>query len=512
MLEQATEGSSGLLIIASAILVFFSIGIIGRVSGQLQQYGSYLYRNCVHSCGRHMRNLVVISALAIVVCMSGNAMAAYKIGTDKAHLKIGGLLQGWITLDQDKAPDGESWENEYYLRRMRLMFYGQISKWVNFFVETDNPNFGKGGDFSMNMFIQDAYLEINLHKMIQIDGGMILVPFSHHAMQGATSLLSIDYHTSLIRYPAGSNKVWRDYGAMVRGIFFDKWLEYRIGIFNGVHGKAAEIRKMSKDIDSDGVDEDIWWKESSDPRNAADYPRLTGRLTFNIFESEGGAGAGGMFYDGIYLKNTKEGLVSTKKVLSIGGSIDWQKDLNVVVGDIPSDEERSTSTVSAKASGQGTDLLTRKNKSTSDYLALAADVFWDIPIGKSKKMSLNGQMGFFYYDFGDRSNPNAYYNISLDTKTFTGYGVMGELGFRYDRYQPLIIVDWYESDGGYSTNELSGLSNHNEDLGDLLGVYGGFNVWLFGHTTSLKIQFGANQANGADDWSMSGRLQAQLLF
>ena len=38
-----------------------------------------------------------------------------------------------------------------------------------------------------------------------------------------------------------------------------------------------------------------------------DMPRVTGRLTVNVFDPEGGAGVGGMFYDGIYLKE-KDGI------------------------------------------------------------------------------------------------------------------------------------------------------------------------------------------------------------
>ncbi len=511
-MEQDIEGSQILLLFSCAILSLFAFGIM-RAWLVLRSYFKAAHHLPFIAAGRTNAKAILFGvALVISITMTHDATAAFKIGTDNTHLKIGGLLQGWITLDEDKAPDGDSWENEYYLRRMRLMFYGQISKWVNFFIETDNPNFGKGGDVSMNMFIQDAYLEINLHEMIQIDGGMILVPFSHHGMQGATSLLAIDYHTSHVRYPAGSNKVWRDYGAMVKGIFFQKWLEYRIGIFNGVHGKAAEIRKDAVDIDGDGTVEDIWWKESSDPRNGSDCPRLVARLTFNIFEPEGGAGAGGMFYDGIYLKMTDKGLVSSKKVLSIGGSIDWQKDLNIVLNDLPSLQERATATATAKSQGADTALLSRTTRSSSDYIGAAGDLFFDIPLGSNKLMSINGQADFFYYNYGDRSDPNAYYNTSQDTKSFTGYGIMSELGFRYDRYQPLVIVDWYESEGGYTTNPMSGESKHSADLGDLFGIYGGFNYWLFGHSTSFKIQFGANKANGAQDWNMSGRFQAQLLF
>lgn len=462
----------------------------------------------------HSRILHALSCLALALCLCAGAPAeaAYKIGSEESYLKIGGILQAWATADEKGAPDSELMENEFYIRRMRIMLYGQVNQWVNFFVETDSPNLGKEGNQSVDTFIQDAYLEFNLHPMIQVDLGMILIPFSHHGMQGATSLMALDYHGSLVRYPAGSTKVWRDYGVMLRGLIFENRLEYRVGLFNGVHGDAATVRKAARDVDDNGVVDDIWWKESSDPRNASDYPRLTARLTCNLFDPEGGAGVGGMFYDGLYLKRTDAGLVSPKKVLSIGGSVDWQKDVNVVLSDLPADQQMADATAVAKAAGNYGPLLTRGIACTDDYVALAADLFWDIPIGETGLMSLNGQVNFVRFDYGDRENPMAWYNLSSDAVTFSGYGLLSELGFRYNRCQPVILVDWYESEGGYSTNAITGASGHDEDLGDVLGLYGGFNYWLFGHTTSLKIQFGSARTNGSDDWTMSGRFQAQLLF
>jgi hypothetical protein len=435
----------------------------------------FLIKNCKKKTG-------ILKVVVLVVCLAlcETAGAAYRIGEGETYLDIGGLLQGWAALNQDKAPDGESWEKELYLRRMRLMFYGQLNKWVNFFVETDNPNFGKGGDLSVNMFIQDAYLEFNLHEMIQIDVGMILVPFSHNGMQGATTLLGLDYLSDLVRYPAGSNKVWRDFGLMTRGILFGKWLEYRLGIFNGAHGNMKDT--VSK------TGESGTWEEYADPRNPSDWPRLTARLTFNVFEPEGGAGAGGFFYDGIYLKKTDAGIESTKKILSIGGSVDWQNDLNVTWEDPP------------PLSGTADNPAVRGVDSRDDYVAANADIFWDIPLDGKKLWSINGQINFYYYNYGDRSGQNTWYDTTGDLKSYTGQGTSAELGVRYNAIQPLFVLDWFDSTKAVDDN-----------TGDFLGIYGGLNYWLFAHSASLKLQFGASKLNHGD-WGAAGVLQAQLLF
>ena len=57
------------------------------------------------------------------------------------------------------APDGKSPSFDFFLRRVRLMAYGTITKDLAYFVETDQPNWGKGGDFTTStMYIQDALL------------------------------------------------------------------------------------------------------------------------------------------------------------------------------------------------------------------------------------------------------------------------------------------------------------------------------------------------------------------
>jgi hypothetical protein len=303
------------------------------------------------------------------------------------------------------------------------------------------------------MFIQDAYLELNLHKAIQLDAGMLLAPFSHHGMQAATSLMSLDYHgAAVLKYPAGSNKVWRDNGIMARGLVANDHLEYRLGIFNGVRGAG-----------------------DTDPRNPDDLPRVTGRITANIFEAEGGPGVGGMFYDSMYIKKTDAGVVSTKKVLSIGASFDWQPDLNVYLN------------------SDGT------TASTKDYAAVNTDVFWTLPF-KDKTMSVDGQVNFYYYYFGDRGNASNRYNVIGDTKSYTGYGIMSELGLRIKAVQPLIIIDGYNSTEAMTDTE-----------GDYLAVYGGFNYYMLGNSTTFKLQVGSAKINDGD-WKATATLQAQLVF
>jgi hypothetical protein len=417
----------------------------------------------------------------VVVCHDASALIKDAVD-DKMFLKIGGLLQTHATITKDAAPTGEDVGTEFFIRRMRLMVAAQLNEKVNFFVETDSPNFGKNGDFAVDVFIQDAYAELNLHEAFQLDVGMIILPFSHHAMQGATSLLGVDYRTAVIKYPNGSHKVWRDYGVMVRGLL-SKWVEYRVGVFNGTHGNTKPVTVT--DTLDDGTT--AVWTYGTDPRNETDMPRVTARLTLNLFDAEGGAGLAGMFYDGAYLAESEDGIVSTKRVLSLGGSVDWQRGLNVQYAARP-------------ALGTADAPTAAEIDERTDYFAVAGDVFFDIPLGAKKLMSINGQANVYYYNHGDRTDGLSFYDFSGDTSMYTGVGLAAELGFRYSAFMPLFAFEWFDSNRAAA-----------DEIGDVMAIWGGLNWMVFADAFNLKLQVGAT--NKADtEWMPAGQLQAQLLF
>jgi hypothetical protein len=257
---------------------------------------------------------------------------------------------------------------------------------------------------------------------------------------------------------------------MAKGLVLKDHLEYRLAVWSGVHGSAT------------------------DPRNPKDLPRLTGRITANIFEAEGGPGVAGMFYDGIYLKKEGDIIISTKRILSIGASFDWQPDLNVEV------EQPDPSAT------QGTPPTPI---AWSDYIAAAGDVFWDIPFGKKNILSANGQVNFYYYDHGDRRTDNGYwyYNTSSNTTNFTGWGMFCEVGIRYSRIQPIFAADVYESTEADAVNSASGDGNQ----GDYLSLLGGLNYYLSGNAITFKFLTGADKLNG-EEWKAALKLQLQLVF
>src|SRR3954466_2319760 len=74
-------------------------------------------------------------------------------------INVGVLAQPWFQMTMPAAgagsgtpvtigaPDGKSPSFDFFLRRVRLMAWGSVNHNLSFFVETDQPNFGKAGDF-----------------------------------------------------------------------------------------------------------------------------------------------------------------------------------------------------------------------------------------------------------------------------------------------------------------------------------------------------------------------------
>lgn len=399
-----------------------------------------------------MQRRSIALALTVLAALPGNlarAGATIELAPDKS-LTIGLLVQPQLRLEQEDAlavPPSLSASGtagsltfDPFVRRTRLLLSGQYTDLIKFFVETDQPNWGRRGDWTPAFFLQDVWVEFNIHRSLQLDVGLLLLPTCHHGAQGAGTLLLVDYHGDLIKLPMTTAKAWRDVGVMARGEFFDGHLEYRAALTNGVQAKLG------------------WDARNPDPAgplNPGDAPLLSGRLVGNVFESEAGSGVGGFFYDGLYLKQDGDRLISPKRVLSFGASGLAQPD--AVYGGY--------------------------NGRRSTFLMVAGDLFADYPIGDGSQ-AINAQLDLLFYDFG---------RGHLDT----GRGVLAEVGYRFDRVEPVVGFDWYDA--------------VNADDHDLIGLRGGINWWLYGHDANLKFEFGGQRVGDSHaPIRVTALLQAQL--
>ena len=244
------------------------------------------------------------------------------------------------------APDGKSPSFDFLIRRVRLMAYGTITKDLAFFVETDQPNWGKGGDFTTpTMYIQDAFLSYTFAPEFKIDAGMMLVPFSHHTIEGAIGLNTLDYHADMIRLPAG--KVWRDNGVQFRGMLGGTLIHYRLGIFEGVRASAVPVANPAPAMPPPAL-------------NDSGIPRFTGQVRLNLAGAEQD-----FFLKGIYFSPTP--------IVSVGLGADFQPH------------------------------AVYKDGQPSTYSAISADVFAELPLSADDE--LIAKANFFNYGAGSTGIP-----------------------------------------------------------------------------------------------------------
>jgi hypothetical protein len=219
----------------------------------------------------------------------------WKSEDGKSKFKIGVLGQAQLESIDDTVASGDQQQN-LFLRRVRLLFNYSLGDKLNVFVETDNPNLGKGdgagGKNEVDMFIQDFAATWNFSNEFKLDGGMLLTAQSYNHNQSAAALMAIDYGAATFaENTAMKGKVGRDYGLQARGYLANDKFEYRVGVFQGVRGRRPTAAA--------GFQENSF--------------RFTGRAMFWIAGIQKG-----LFYRGTSLGKSKS--------MAIAASFDTQED------------------------------------------------------------------------------------------------------------------------------------------------------------------------------------------
>ena len=334
--------------------------------------------------------------------------------------------QGSYQQQTDNA-DKHYYGNDAKIRRSRVILKGQLSEKVNFFMETDAPN--QEGDSKSYLFTQDAYIDYAIMDELKIAAGHILLPFQHHNRASAVSLLGVDYNVKTV--PVGGN-VWRDTGVEARGLLFGGIIDYRVGAFNG------EDRVW---VDTIGDDSD---STNDTQLNENDGLRYTGRVQINFMDPESA-----FFYSDNYL--------GKKKVLSIGGGVDYQKDV-----------------------------YAKEAEKTDDYMAWTVDLTVDLPIGTGNSFTLHG--AYTQLENSPKYDTNydwEFYDDSLGdegikpTQTYESTMYFVEAGFLWNNMLQPVVKYW--------TNETTAVEDGDKVKTTMLT--GGLNYFINGHNANIKIEY-----------------------
>ncbi len=219
-----------------------------------------------------------------------------KVG-DSAWLKFGGMFQAWADWNQDPATEG--YIQNLFVRRTRFNIAGKVADGVYFYWQTENANLGKAPKSLTTGFqTLDAAIEWRIDKAFNIQAGLIYVPDSREAIKSSVTQYLLDtsaYATLATAGLQGSSN--RDTGAGVRGFVLDDHLEYRVLALQGVRDAGSQYA----------------------------YRYVT-RLSYNVFDTE-------MYTPGFTAVAAGYG-GTTKKILAIGATYDFQRDFQLYTGDI----------------------------------------------------------------------------------------------------------------------------------------------------------------------------------
>src|ERR1051325_5974584 len=251
-----------------------------------------------HNVSEHRYIRVVWGLAALLVASAAFGQAVIKVN-DNVNLKFGVLLQTQGDATQDMI--SQSYAQNVFIRRARILLGGQIAPNLTFFAETDSPNLFKSTaagtkNNASQIILQDAYVNYKFKDEFSLDAGLLLVSPSRNGLQSAASLLPVDYGTyTFANSTALQNSAGRDTGIQARGYLAGKKLEYRAGVFQGMRDQ------LNREL------------------------RSTVRLQYNVFDPETT-----FFYTGSYL--------GKKKLLSLGAGYDHQHKYDGVAADIRSEE------------------------------------------------------------------------------------------------------------------------------------------------------------------------------
>ena len=240
-----------------------------------------------------LRTAACVLVLLVLPTIPAHAQVIVKAGDD-VNFRLGVL--GQFQADSVDSPAPEPNTNNLFIRRLRLIFGGQVARRVTFFVETDAPNLGRtlpaGKNIQPSVILQDAYASVKVHDAFTLDAGLMFVPFSRNSLQSAATLLPVDYGVNTFNASAPTQSITgRDTGFQARGYLLANRLEYRAGAFQGMRDAGS-----------------------------ADAFRYAARVQYNVLEPETG-----FFYTGTYL--------GAKKILAVGAAVDTQKDFHAVDAD-----------------------------------------------------------------------------------------------------------------------------------------------------------------------------------
>ncbi len=178
---------------------------------------------------------------AVLLCLASAAAFAVAVPLPSKDLTLNltATVQTQVLITENATPNGQDASFDVFARRTRLQANGEFGKYWAYYFQVDNANFGRYGNFTGRMIVQDAFasyapLGQTGGTVIFIDGGLMFYPASRFIITPISNQLTVEGHPDMLRgFTAASFPANRSTGLQARGWLLDKKIGFRGGIFEG---------------------------------------------------------------------------------------------------------------------------------------------------------------------------------------------------------------------------------------------------------------------------------------
>jgi hypothetical protein len=184
---------------------------------------------------------------AILLCLVPVASYAVSVPlpTKDITLNLQVFIQPQLQINENGAPNGTDASYDLFVRRTRLQVNGDVGSNWSYYFQIDNANFGKFGNFTGRMIVQDAWVAFGPlgtkgDNVLLVEGGLIFYPNARFTITSSANQPNIEGHPDMLRgFTSAVFPGTRSTGLQLRGWGLDKKIGFRGGIYEGVQPTSA---------------------------------------------------------------------------------------------------------------------------------------------------------------------------------------------------------------------------------------------------------------------------------
>jgi len=222
-------------------------------------------------------SLRLLPALLLCLLSTASLAVAIPLPTKDVTLNFQVFIQPQFQLNENGAPNGTDAAYDLFVRRTRLQVNGDVGNNWSYYFQVDNANFGKFGNFTNRMIVQDAWVAFGPwgtkgDNVLLFEGGLVFYPNSRLTITSSANQPNVDGHPDMLRgFTASNFPATRTTGVQVRGWTLNKKVGFRGGVYEGVQPQTNPAAPVLP------------------PFNPHRYPAVAGFVNLDIIGSEEGS-------------------------------------------------------------------------------------------------------------------------------------------------------------------------------------------------------------------------------